>query len=134
MAYLIRLDDVDAAGVVFAPRICAIAHALWEEELALAGLPLARLLAEGRHALPLVRLEADFLAPLRHGERILAGHVATPEGDCGFRVAISLVGEDGRLRARVVQEHACIALPERRRTALPGEVAAALSRLPAAPR
>lgn len=133
MPYLIRLDDIDAAGVVFAPRICAIAHALWEEDLAAAGLALAAVLADGAYALPLVRLEADFRAPLRHGERIAATYAASC-GEDGFRVAISLRGEDGRERALVVQTHACIALPARRRTALPATVAAALSRLPAAPR
>lgn len=127
--YLVKLNDVDAAGVVFAPRVCAIAHEGYEELLAACGLPLADLLAEGRWALPLVRLEAAFHAPLRHGMRVRIAADGTAWEDTGCTVVVTLRDEDGRLLASVAQTIACIALPERRRAPFPPPVRAALARL-----
>jgi 1,4-dihydroxy-2-naphthoyl-CoA hydrolase len=128
-AYTVRLNDIDAAGVVFAARICAIAHECYEDDLAAAGLPLARLLAEGSCLLPLVRLEADFRAPLRHGDRLTTRYAV----ECGtdrYHVTIELRLDDDRVAGRVIQHHRCLSAA-RQACSLPPAVRDALTRLPA---
>lgn len=126
-AYTIRLNDIDAAGVVFAARICAIAHECYEEDLAAAGLPLATLLAEGACLLPLVRLEADFRAPLRHGDRVTTAYTVELGPD-RYQIAIELRLANDRPAARVNQFHRCLSAT-RQPLDLPPAVRTALERL-----
>jgi 4-hydroxybenzoyl-CoA thioesterase len=66
----IRFDEVDPAGIVFFARYANFAHEAIEgffEDLE-GGYP--ALIQKRRIGLPIVRYEADFLAPLRYGDRM----------------------------------------------------------------
>jgi acyl-CoA thioesterase FadM len=126
-AYTVRLNDIDAAGVVFAARICAIAHECYEDDLGAAGLSLADVLADGNCLLPLVRIEADFRAPLRHGDRLIPRYAVACAED-RYRVGIELCLPDGRVAASVAQHHRCLS-SDRRPLPLPPPVRTALERL-----
>jgi YbgC/YbaW family acyl-CoA thioester hydrolase len=71
----VRLQDVDAAGVVFFARFFEYAHDAFMAALAAGGLDLPRILREGRHLAPIRHAEADYLAPLRFGDAVVAGPV-----------------------------------------------------------
>jgi 4-hydroxybenzoyl-CoA thioesterase len=64
----VRLEEVDAAGIVFFPRILAYCHDTVAELLAsvVGGYP--ALVMERRIGLPTVHVEVDFTAPLRFGD------------------------------------------------------------------
>jgi len=74
-ALAVRLQDVDAAGVVFFARFFEYAHDAFMATLAAGGLDLPRILREGRHLAPIRHAEADYLAPLRFGDAVVAGPV-----------------------------------------------------------
>jgi 4-hydroxybenzoyl-CoA thioesterase len=66
----IRFDEVDPAGIVFFARYANFAHEAIEaffEDLE-GGYP--GLIQKRRVGLPIVRYEADFLAPLRYGDKL----------------------------------------------------------------
>jgi 1,4-dihydroxy-2-naphthoyl-CoA hydrolase len=123
----VGLHETDAAGVMFAGHIVTLAHSAYETALATAGCDLAELIRSAAIALPLVRCEADFRAPLHHGQELTLRVRLLAREERGYRVRISLAAQDRDL-AVVEQLHACIDR-ERRRCALPPAVAAALDRL-----
>jgi 4-hydroxybenzoyl-CoA thioesterase len=66
----VRFDEVDAAGIVFFAQIVAYAHEAMEHffEGLDGGYP--ALIVDRRIGVPAVKLEAEFSAPLRYGDRM----------------------------------------------------------------
>jgi 4-hydroxybenzoyl-CoA thioesterase len=64
----IRFQDVDAAGLVFFPNYLAYAHEAMEALFEPLAGGYTRLILERRIGLPAVRVEAEFVAPMRFGE------------------------------------------------------------------
>jgi 4-hydroxybenzoyl-CoA thioesterase len=66
----VRFGDVDAAGIVYFPRIFDYIHQVFEELWdAHVGRRYFHVLGEERLGFPLVRSEVDFRRPLRFGDR-----------------------------------------------------------------
>jgi YbgC/YbaW family acyl-CoA thioester hydrolase len=65
----IRFQDVDAAGIIFYPNALALCHDIYVEFLAVSGAPLHEAL-QGPWIAPVRHAEADYLRPLRFGDRI----------------------------------------------------------------
>lgn len=76
LAHLARFQDVDAAGIVFFPRILEYFHDAYAAYLRAAGCPLERVLAAGIWAAPIKRSEAHFLRPIRFGDALETALVA----------------------------------------------------------
>jgi len=71
-SYLMRVPfgDVDHAGIAYYPRVFHYFHVAYEDFFhEVLKMPFQRFFEEGRGA-PIVRCEADFLAPLAHGMKI----------------------------------------------------------------
>lgn len=64
----VRFEDVDAAHIVFFPRVLAYCHEAMAELMAELAGGYARLVVERRIGLPTVHVEVDFTAPLRFGD------------------------------------------------------------------
>ena len=71
----VRFQDVDAAGIVFYPRILEYFHDAYVGFLASVDLPLPRVLAEQTFIAPVRRANAEFLRPMRFGDPIDVGLV-----------------------------------------------------------
>lgn len=108
--YRFLLDDIDAAGVVFGPRLIAIAHRAAEEALAEVGLDFAAVLKEGRIALPIVKIDAEFRAPIHHGDQVNLGICCTRIGGGSFTMTVTVISATGQLMARISQIQAAIDL------------------------
>ena len=68
---LVRFGHCDPAGIVFYPRYVEMCHEVFEDWLREGvGVPLDELLGPRRSGIPAVRLEAEFLAPSRHGDAL----------------------------------------------------------------
>jgi 1,4-dihydroxy-2-naphthoyl-CoA hydrolase len=126
----IRFQDVDAAGIIFFPRALELCHDLYVEFLADAGQPLHVALT-GPWIAPIRHAEADYLKPLRFGDRfevaIVAAHlgpsVPPTEVTLGFRLACL----PGREPAIIVQTvHTFVTRERFERTPVPEELVAAL--------
>ncbi len=122
----ILLDDCDAAGVVFGPRIVALAHHAYEESLAAVGVDLAALIRAGELALPYVHLDCEFRAPLRHGDELRLAVTCEKIGTTSFTMAIEFF-RAAESCAKVRQTHVAIACATRAKTELPATIRAALT-------
>ena len=122
----VRFSDCDPAGIVFFPQYLVMLNGVVEEwfDSALA-LPYANLIGPRRLGLPTVRLEVDFTAISRHGDRLRWELSLAHLGRSSFTLLHDVVGADGvRLRARQVL--VCTSLDTHRAQALPDDVRAAL--------
>ena len=133
----VRLHHTDAAGVIFCSRLLELAHEAYEALLEQIGLSVGRILAEGAIRLPVVAVEAEFVKPIRVGERLQVELSLSRRGDHSWQVAYRFRDPAGRVKARAVTRHVALdgargtpaALPE----ALARLAAGALARGPDAP-
>jgi len=93
----IRFQDIDAAGIIFYPRVLEMFHDAYAAFLAFAGCPLAEVLKSGTWLAPVRHAEADYFKPLRFGDEVTVeicrAHLAETEAALGYRVARSESGE-----------------------------------------
>jgi len=93
----IRFQDIDAAGIIFYPRVLEMFHDAYGAFLAFAGTPLAEVLRSGTWLAPVRHAEADYFKPLRFGDtvsvEICRAHLAETEATLGYRIARSEGGE-----------------------------------------
>jgi len=94
----VRFGHCDPAGIVYYPRYFELLHDAKEDFFREAlGFPFLELIGRQRLGFPIVRLEADFLAPSRLGEVI--------------EIAVS-VGRIGRSSLELDYECECAVLPQ----------------------
>jgi 1,4-dihydroxy-2-naphthoyl-CoA hydrolase len=93
----VRFQDVDAAGIIFYPRLLEYFHDAYVSFLSVAGTPLPEVLRAGCWLSPVRHAEADYFRPLRFGDEIevalVRAHVEPTEVTLGYRVARSDSGE-----------------------------------------
>lgn len=70
--FRVQLHDTDGAGVLFYAHLFRHAHDAYETAMERIGWPIDQLIRDRSLALPLVRAEADFRSPLRHGDEVRA--------------------------------------------------------------
>ncbi len=121
----VRLADTDAAGVMFFARTLAVCHEGYEESLAAAGIGLASLLG-GDMVVPISKSEADYLRPLRVGDklRITVAPESCNDQSFAIRFEIHKLGPVEKLAARVRTEHICTSPTKRERAPLPPKLLA----------
>jgi 1,4-dihydroxy-2-naphthoyl-CoA hydrolase len=94
---LIRFQDVDAAGIIFYPRVLEMFHDVYVAFLAFAGAPLPEVLRTGTWIAPVRHAEADYFKPLRFGDavavEICRAHLSETEATLGYRIARADGGE-----------------------------------------
>lgn len=94
---LIRFQDIDAAGIIFYPRVLEMFHDAYAAFLGFAGCPLPEVLRSGTWLAPVRHAEADYFKPLRFGDpvqvEICRAFVQETEATLGYRVARSEGGE-----------------------------------------
>jgi 1,4-dihydroxy-2-naphthoyl-CoA hydrolase len=120
-ARTIRFADTDAAGVVFFPNYFAICHEAYEEALAVAGIELAGFFREQDVLVPIARTEAEYLRPLRAGDKITVS--VTPQllspDSFAIRYELHRTKPVTKLVARVRTEHVATSMARRERVPLP---------------
>ncbi len=86
----IRFQDIDAAGIIFYPRVLEMFHDAYAAFLAFAGAPLREVLTSDTWIAPVRHAEADYFKPLRYGDpvgvEICRAHVADTEATLGYRI------------------------------------------------
>lgn len=119
----IRFQDVDAAGIIFYPRALELCHDVYVEFLADVGFPLHESL-QGAWIAPIRHAEADYLRPLRFGDRVEIALVAARLGPAappsevtiGYRIT-SLADDEVAIVAQTV--HTFLDRQSFQRTAIP---------------
>jgi 1,4-dihydroxy-2-naphthoyl-CoA hydrolase len=104
----VRFQDVDAAGIIFYPRVLEYfsdAYMSWLQE---AGIDIPRTLELGEIGFPLVRAEAEYLRPLRFGDVIAVELAAAKVGETSFTIGYRIRTGTGRLASIGQTAHVCI--------------------------
>jgi 1,4-dihydroxy-2-naphthoyl-CoA hydrolase len=122
----IGLGRSDAAGVIYFTEALDLAHEAAEAFLDSAGIPLRTLLEPGQVKLPVVHAEADYMRPVRPGDRLELRLASLRVGHSSITFEWVAAHDDGQeaFRTRIV--HACIdaergvgvAVPDAMRTSL----------------
>lgn len=127
----IHFPDTDAAGVVFFPNYLALCHEAYEEALAAAGIDVQAYFSDRDGiVVPVSRSEADYLRPLKVGDRVRVAVSPTRLGESAFAISYELtkLGSVDKRAARLRTEHVCIQVKTRERTPLPATIAAWVER------
>ncbi len=104
----IRLRDTDAAGVLFFACLLEHAHDAYEALMDQLDHPLSEMLRNADAHLPLVHAEADYLAPLRLGDRVQVGIQVAKLGRRSFTLSYAFTTPDGRICARAATTHVAL--------------------------
>jgi 1,4-dihydroxy-2-naphthoyl-CoA hydrolase len=103
----VRFQDVDAAGIVFYPRVLEYFSDAYMMALSERGLDMPGLIGRGELKLPLVHAEADYLLPLRFGDALDVDVLAAKLGDTSFSMGYRIT-TSGRVAAVGQTVHVCI--------------------------
>jgi YbgC/YbaW family acyl-CoA thioester hydrolase len=128
----IRFQDIDAAGIIFYPRILEMFHDAYAAFLAFAGTPLPEVMRAGTWLAPVRHAEADYFKPLRFGDpvrvEICRAHLFETEATLGYRVART---EGGEVCVVGQVVHTFVERATFKRTPIPALVRSALERIEA---
>ena len=88
----VRLQDIDAAGILFFAQVFEYCHDTYFALLADRGIDLPHELAHGAHIMPLVHCEADFKSPMRFGDAVTVAITGASAGKSSYRVHYRITG------------------------------------------
>jgi 4-hydroxybenzoyl-CoA thioesterase len=123
---LIRFSDCDPAGIVFYPQYFVMFNGLVEDWVNAMGIGYHRLIAEQRVGLPTVRIEADFRAVSRFGDKVSLVLAVERLGARSLTLALRCVDAEGEIRMQMrqvlvttsLETHRAIDVPEALRAAI----------------
>ena len=126
---LIRFSDCDPAGIVFYPHYFVMFNGLIEDWVNEAlGIGYATLVTERRIGLPTVRLEVDFQAVSRLGDRVTLALQVDRLGGRSLALALHCLGVDGDLRMSMRQVLVTTSLDSHRAVDIPSDLREAIAR------
>ncbi|MBN2197001.1 MAG: acyl-CoA thioesterase [Polyangiaceae bacterium] len=129
----VRLQDIDAVGIAFFPRVLEYFSDAFLAFLDHSGASFPEVLRERRWGAPIRHVEADYYQPLRYGDRIeialVRSHLESTAVTIGYRV--SRVA-DGVVTGTGLTFHVFVGLSSFERCAVPTGLARAFARLPPA--
>jgi 4-hydroxybenzoyl-CoA thioesterase len=124
----VRFAHCDPAGIVFFPQYLVMLNTLHERWFTEGlGVPYHELIGMRRLGVPTVRLECDFTAVSRHGDRLRQTLSVTKLGRSSAALAAEF-SSHGELRARFRQVLVCTSLATHKALALPDDVRQAMQR------
>ena len=126
---LIRFSDCDPAGIVFYPQYFVMFNGLvedWVDEGL--GIGFRRLVIERQTGLPTVRLEADFRAVSKMGDRVELALSVERLGSRSITLNSRCTGlEDGELRMQMRQVLVCTSLQTHQAIKVPADMREAIA-------
>jgi len=121
------LHDIDAAGVLFFAHLYRHAHDAYEAFMSDIGFSLDEII-RNNSKLPLVHSEAEFLQPIRHGDRVTIVLQIKNIGISSFTVNYRFTGEQGRQLATASTTHVHLDADGKKNSALPDALHTELSK------
>lgn len=104
----IRFQDADPAGVLFFGRIYDYCHQAYEEFWVAGGVDKVHFFSAAEYLVPIVHSEADYRAPIRHGDRVRVEVTVARVGRASFTLHYAVAGAAGDLRAEARTVHAFV--------------------------
>jgi 4-hydroxybenzoyl-CoA thioesterase len=124
----IRFSDCDPAGIVFYPQYFVLFNGAMEDWVDAIGIGFENLVAQRRIGLPSVRIEADFQAVSRMGDRVNLVLDVERVGGKSITLAWRCVSADtGEVRMTMKQVVVTTSLDTHQAVAIPADLRAALA-------
>lgn len=125
----IRFAHCDPAGIVFFPQYLVLFNGLVEDWFNQAlGVPYGHLIGPRQIGLPIVRLECDFKAISRMGDKVSLGLQLQRLGSRSLRLCLDCRGHDGGLRVQALKVLVFTDLRTHAACLIPSDVQAAIQR------
>ena len=105
---VIRLKDVDAAGVIFFVNLFVFAHEAYELFLEEIGYSLRRIIGEESFLLPIVHAESDYRQMIGLEDEVTIVVNVDRIGSTSFTLAYDFFLENQKLAASVKTVHVCV--------------------------
>lgn len=105
--FKVPLQETDQAGVMFFAHLFSHAHDAYAWLMESMGFPLHQVIKAGEYHIPIAHAEADYLAPMRHGQPLQIQIEIERLGSSSFTLKYEF-GSDDRLYARVSTRHVVI--------------------------
>lgn len=125
------LHDIDAAGVLFFAHLYRHAHDAYEAFMSDIGFSLDKVIRDNI-LLPLIHSEADFLQPIRHGDRICIRLQIKKIGNSSFSVIYHFTGNQDQQLASALTTHVYLDRTDHESKTLPDSLRDELSKYLAA--
>jgi 4-hydroxybenzoyl-CoA thioesterase len=123
---LIRFSDCDPAGIVFYPQYFVMFNGLVEDWVDALGVGYRHLIVEQRIGLPTVRLEADFRAVSRMGDRVTLGLAVERLGTRSLTLALRCFDAEEQIRMQMRQVLVTTSLETHRALEIPAGLRSAI--------
>jgi len=114
---LIRIHDIDMLGILYFPRQFRFVHEALEDFLESEGLRFDTLLYDEDFIFVIVHCEADYLAPLRLGDRLEVQVFVDHIGNTSFTMSYFIYRKEGKKVGTAKTVHVC--LDAKTRTPIP---------------
>ncbi|EIC22750.1 acyl-CoA thioesterase [Thiorhodovibrio frisius] len=124
--FRVALHDTDAARRLFFGHLFRHLHDAYELWMEALGFPVDMLIREGEILLPLIHAEADYRAPMHHGERIRVQLALSQREATRFTLAYRCLNDSNKLAATGLTRHCCIDPKRQKPISLPKTLAQAL--------
>lgn len=125
----VRLQDTDAAGILYFASQLRFAHEALEQFLADAGCGLAEILQRRDYHLPIVHVDADYRRPVAIGDRLTVELKLERLGHTSFTIAYLITTHDGTEIGRCRTVHVAVGDADHGKLVLPDEIRTVLTRL-----
>jgi 4-hydroxybenzoyl-CoA thioesterase len=124
----IRFSDCDPAGIVFYPQYFVMFNGLVEDWIDALGIGYQHLVIERRVGLPTVRLEAEFRAVSRMGDRVVLSLAVERLGGRSIALQLRCSGVGGDIRMELRQVLVTTSLDTHRAIDIPSDLRSAIAR------
>lgn len=125
----IRMADTDASGVIYFANMQKIAVETFEDFLLSAGIELASLMLAGPLLVPIVHVEADYLAPVYIGEQLRVEMKLSKIGVTSFTLKYNIFSSEHDLVvATLTMTHVVTARESKKSVPIPQELLSILER------
>lgn len=118
----VRMQDTDAAGVIYFTNQFRMAQEGFEHFLDSVGYSVGHMLANTDYLTPVVHAEADYREPLRVGDRLVFDLTLERIGTKSFTLCSDVSNDEGHRVGRVRIVHAAVSKATWRACPLPDEL------------
>ena len=125
----VRMADTDASGVIYFASVQKIALEAFEDFLLSSGFELAKMMLSGPLLMPIVHVEADYLAPVYVGEMLRVEMKLAKTGVTSFVIKYNIFSSEHDLVvATLAITHVVIAKDSKKSVPIPQELLSMLER------
>ena len=93
--FKVPLQETDHAGVMFFGHLFSHTHDAYARLMESMGFPLHQVIEAGKYHIPIAHAEADYLAPMRHGQSVQVMIDIERLGSSSFTLKYEFSSDDG---------------------------------------